>query len=197
MSRVVSRRSLLFGRFLRELEEPAPATPVLPPRRAVTLPLLRPPGAIEESAFLESCTRCDACIKACPHDALVGASPRLRDAAGTPIIAPSLAPCLLCDARPCISACETGALLPQLPSAMGTARIDPTTCLAHQNSFCSTCAERCPVPGAIVVEFGRPRVDASACVGCGVCQYHCPAPENAIAILPNFNRPPAPEAASS
>lgn len=190
MSRVVSRRSLLFGRFLKELEDEPVKAPSRPP---VLLPLLRPPGAIEEGAFLAACTRCDACIKACPPNALHRASPRLKDAAGTPFIDPTRSPCLMCDERHCVAACETGALLPELPSAMGTARIDPTTCLAHQNSFCSTCGERCPVPGAIVVDAGRPRVDASTCVGCGVCQFFCPAPQNAIAILPVFNRPSPPE----
>jgi Pyruvate/2-oxoacid:ferredoxin oxidoreductase delta subunit len=56
-------------------------------------------------------------------------------------------------------------------------------CLAYQ-SFCSTCSERCPVPNAIIVENGIPRVNASACNGCGVCQEICPAPRNAVLMLP-------------
>lgn len=57
-------------------------------------------------------------------------------------------------------------------------------CLAYQRSFCSTCVERCPVPGAITVENGIPRVNASACTGCGVCHEVCPAPRNAVLMLP-------------
>lgn len=57
-------------------------------------------------------------------------------------------------------------------------------CLAYQRSFCSTCSERCPVPNAIVVENGIPRVNASACTGCGVCHDVCPAPRNAVLMLP-------------
>ena len=35
------------------------------------VPLLRPPGAISEQAFLQACTRCDKCIIACPKDAIL------------------------------------------------------------------------------------------------------------------------------
>lgn len=57
-------------------------------------------------------------------------------------------------------------------------------CLAYQRSFCSVCSERCPVDGAIKVESGIPQVIADACTGCGICHEVCPAPTNAILILP-------------
>jgi Na+-translocating ferredoxin:NAD+ oxidoreductase RNF subunit RnfB len=56
-------------------------------------------------------------------------------------------------------------------------------CLAYQRSFCTTCSERCPETGAIVVEKGIPRVVAEACTGCGICHSVCPAPRNAILIM--------------
>ena len=34
------------------------------------VPVLRPPGAISEKAFLQACTRCEECIHACPKDAI-------------------------------------------------------------------------------------------------------------------------------
>jgi Pyruvate/2-oxoacid:ferredoxin oxidoreductase delta subunit len=57
-------------------------------------------------------------------------------------------------------------------------------CLAYQRSFCSVCSERCPVPDAIIVENGIPRVNWDACTGCGVCHEVCPAPRNAVLMLP-------------
>ncbi|MCA9157748.1 MAG: hypothetical protein KDA72_05440, partial [Planctomycetales bacterium] len=33
-----------------------------------TIPVFRPPGAIEEQRFLAGCTRCGDCITACPYD---------------------------------------------------------------------------------------------------------------------------------
>ena len=203
----ISRRNFLFARFPRAREE-APSTPVAlvtserperppePAARAALLPILRPPGAVEESVFLARCTRCDDCARACPHGAIVRASERLRGAAGTPTLDPAAAPCHLCPDKHCITACATGALSGQIPVKLGTARIAPTTCLAHQGSFCSTCSERCPVPGAVLVTNGRPRIDASACVGCGLCVHHCPAPWNAIALMPAMQRPLRPEVAS-
>jgi Pyruvate/2-oxoacid:ferredoxin oxidoreductase delta subunit len=70
----------------------------------------------------------------------------------------------------------------QLP---GPVRVRPQLCLAWQGSFCSTCSERCPVEDAIVIEAGRPRVVAERCNGCGLCVQVCPAPINALELLPS------------
>ena len=56
-------------------------------------------------------------------------------------------------------------------------------CLATR-SFCSVCVERCPIPGAIVVALGRPRVDPAQCNGCGRCVVTCPAPVLAFELVP-------------
>ena len=68
-------------------------------------------------------------------------------------------------------------------------------CLAY-TSFCTVCAERCPVPGAMKVEKGVPMVVPEACTGCGVCHGVCPAPTNAVLVIPRrrtprFTSPPA------
>lgn len=60
--------------------------------------------------------------------------------------------------------------------------IDPTACLAHQRSFCTVCKERCPVPGAVQVASGLPRIDPARCTGCGDCIAACPAPRMALRI---------------
>jgi len=56
-------------------------------------------------------------------------------------------------------------------------------CLAYQGSFCSTCRERCPIEGAIVIERGLPRVNADLCNGCGICHDLCPSPVNAVLLV--------------
>jgi Na+-translocating ferredoxin:NAD+ oxidoreductase RNF subunit RnfB len=51
-------------------------------------------------------------------------------------------------------------------------------------SFCSVCVEHCPVPGAMKRERGMPIVVPDVCTGCGVCHDVCPAPRNAVLMLP-------------
>lgn len=208
----ISRRSFLSGRSLGDILPPVAdppthagdshqphtraQTPINPSRSANestrfrrSFPIHRPPGAIDEELFLEQCTRCDACIHACPHDAIIHAPPRFRRAAGTPMIDPMRQPCWMCEDTPCIAACEPRVLRDDMPLRMAVARVSPITCLAHQHSFCTVCSEQCPVPGAIEVTQGKPRIIEEVCTGCGVCQHVCPAPENAILLMPVADRP--------
>jgi ferredoxin-type protein NapG len=157
--------------------------------RRRSIPVLRPPGAIDEIRFLEGCTRCDECRKACPHDAIIHAPARMREAAGTPMIDADHQACLMCEDFPCITACEPGVLSSLVPPMMGTAKVTEHLCLAHHGTTCTVCSERCPVEGAIAVNNGKPTVNEASCTGCGVCRYVCPAPENAILLMPSFLRP--------
>ncbi len=161
-------------------------------RRRVAFPVHRPPGAVDEETFLRDCTRCDACLEACPKDAIVHAPRRFRQAAGTPMIDPHRAPCRMCEDFPCIAACEPGVLSAQLPVKMARALITEPLCLAHMGTTCTVCVEHCPVPGAITLESGKPRIDEDRCTGCGVCHYVCPAPENAVIVMPLAERPGRP-----
>jgi ferredoxin-type protein NapG len=149
---------------------------------------------VDEGTFLRECTRCGDCITACPHHAIVKAPLRFRQAAGTPMIDPAVQPCLMCPDTPCISACEPRVLRPEQPLVMGRAMIVEQTCLAHQSLSCTVCSERCPVPGAIELDAGRPRVREDRCTGCGVCFHVCPAPSNAVIVMPLPDRPAPREA---
>jgi MauM/NapG family ferredoxin protein len=207
MPEAVSRRALfarLFGRgpaaepdtASRERSEVALEASVAEgepaPARPRTIPVLRPPGAIEEAAFLAGCTRCNACIAACPPKAIVLAPARFRAAAGTPMIDPTRQPCLLCTGLPCIAACEPGVLSRDLPVAMGRAALLAPQCLNRLGTACTVCIERCPVPGAIAMHAGLPVIDDKTCTGCGICHHVCPAPTPAILILAALGRPPRP-----
>lgn len=71
----------------------------------------RPPGALPEPEFLATCTRCDQCVKVCPHWALKVAGLRDGPPPGTPFLHdPASAACATCPDMPCITACEPGAL---------------------------------------------------------------------------------------
>jgi len=170
--------------------------------------LLRPPGALNELAFLTACTRCDKCIEACPQGTLRRAPPRAGLAMGTPHMVPRETPCFLCETLPCVTACLEGALVwPRLNTdngvlkegveavRIGAARVKPSRCLAFDSPTreaqrCRSCVERCPYPGAAirmyadgVTQISRPEVIEEGCAGCGLCEYACPAPLPGIVVI--------------
>ncbi len=66
-------------------------------------------------------------------------------------------------------------------------------CLAYQGTSCTTCVEHCPIDGALLLEKGLPRVVPAVCTGCRLCLDACPAPEQAILIVPRpAGLPPPP-----
>src|SRR5690606_36871456 len=152
--RALSRRDLLRGRLLGRVADEATkaigavgealatgapraasAPPDSPPTgatgRRFSLPVHRPPGAVDEVSFLSGCTRCNECISACPAGAIVHAPARFREAAGTPMIDPSAAACVMCEDTPCITACKPGVLRADQPLKMGVAYIQTMACLAY------------------------------------------------------------------
>lgn len=170
--------------------------------------LLRPPGALDEFAFLTACTRCDLCMLACPQGSIVTASPGAGLAMGTPYISPRAMPCFLCEDLPCIGACPDGALIwPRRmtegaetdgPRAvrMGVAVLDESLCMTFPQEdrpalACQICLDRCPYPEEairmVTPEEGgipHPEVIEDSCTGCGLCVFGCATHEAAIDIKP-------------
>jgi len=66
------------------------------------------------------------------------------------------------------------------PDVPMVAIIQGRFCLAHRNTFCSVCYERCPEPEAMDVQQGIPMVNPDKCTGCRICHDVCPAPRNAV-----------------
>ncbi|MBP6308144.1 MAG: 4Fe-4S binding protein [Burkholderiaceae bacterium] len=156
---------------------------------------IRPPYAQDELAFLLACTRCGACIAACPHEVIFPLAARLGiTVAGTPAMDLLHKGCHLCEAWPCVAACEPGALKQHargadtkdapsaLPRPFARVTIDTHACLPHQGPECGACEGSCPIPGALVWDMYRPRIDPEHCVGCALCRAACIAQPSAIKI---------------
>jgi ferredoxin-type protein NapG len=146
---------------------------------AIRTDWLRPPGAAEEALFLERCTQCGDCIKACPPGAIVA---HAQDA--TPVLFADRSPCLVCEDFPCIAACQTGALVPVGGIAdvrMGVAVVSHRLCTAGQG--CHACVSKCPMQ-ALAMDFESMQlaVVAGACIGCGMCEMVCKTVNDHVAI---------------
>jgi MauM/NapG family ferredoxin protein len=161
-----------FGRLAREAARRTE-------RRVASKVHFRPPGALDELAFLAACTRCSDCIEVCPPGAIIKAPAGAGFSVGTPIIDPAVQPCTVCSDMPCADACPTAAL--QVPEEvwvgyrLATLELVPERCVAFDGVECGVCARVCPLgERALRVDGdGRPVIIAEECVGCGVCVKAC------------------------
>ncbi len=140
---------------------------------------LRPPGALVEPQFLDTCGQCSMCLEACPHDSIKRLGFEFGAAEGTPAIIPGETPCYLCKDLPCAAACPSGALqfIDRAHARMAVAKIDYAKCYAANGQPCDYCTARCPL-GAQAIEMdesSHPRIRLPRCTGCAVCAYLCPA----------------------
>ncbi len=160
---------------------------------------IRPPYSISEFDFLIKCTRCDACIEACPHDVLFSLPAKYGlQAAGTPAMDLLNRGCHMCSDWPCVNTCEPDALVLPTPKAenanlekdacepappvLAAAAIETNACLPYLGPECGACADSCPVLGALVWDGTRPRIDPSYCTGCGLCREACIVSPKAVSI---------------
>ncbi|MEQ8603190.1 MAG: ferredoxin-type protein NapF [Marivibrio sp.] len=162
------RRALLRGR---------PAGP----------PPVRPPWT-DEARLADACTRCGACLSACPEDILVAGSgglPAVDFHAGG-------GECIFCHA--CVDACPEPVFEAERdPPWRLSVTIAQDRCLPHAGVHCEACRDACP-EGAIrfAPRLGgppTPEILPERCTGCGACVGVCP--EEAVAIAPARREAPA------
>ena len=171
------------------------------PALALVPGALRPPGALGERSFESACIRCGLCVRGCPYDILRLATPELNIATGTPYFVARAKPCEMCEDIPCVKACPSGALDPQLTeigkAKMGLAvLVDHETCLNFLGLRCDVCYRVCPViDKAITLDLQHnertsrhamflPTVHSQQCTGCGKCEASCVLEVAAIKVYP-------------
>jgi ferredoxin len=166
---------------------------------------IRPPGALDEAAFLSRCITCGACSASCPTGVIRSDIGKTGvEGLFTPILDMRRGWCEPSCIR-CGEVCPTQALTTLEPEAkqaiggpaevtIGTAFVDRGRCLPwSMETPCIVCEEMCPTsPKAIWLEeveitrrdgqrvtLQRPSVQPDLCTGCGLCENRCPVGEQA------------------
>lgn len=138
--------------------------------RSVVADVVRPPWSLPGADFLDRCTRCNDCVKACPGKIIVVGD------GGFPSVDFSLGECTFCGE--CAKACTAGAFDTSTAAAWHLQWQVEESCLGHRAIFCIACLDVCPEQ-AIRLRYATavpvPEVDASLCTGCGACVATCPA----------------------
>lgn len=152
---------------------------------------LRPPGALLEADFLNTCSRCGKCAEVCPANAIKLDPSRTRGN-GAPYIDATEMACVVCDGLHCMQNCPSGALVftPVAQIDMGTAVWNEHLCARPHGEDCRICVEQCPL-GEVAIkldEHGRVQVLEEGCIGCGVCEQQCPTSPKSITITPKAAR---------
>jgi ferredoxin-type protein NapG len=147
---------------------------------------LRPPGALNEKSFVQTCDRTGKCVEACPAKC-IKLNVSGKKGTGAPYIEVDAAACVVCDGLYCMHVCPSGALVPTSINDidMGTAVWHEETCTRGEGSDCKICVDICPLGEmAIALKGGLIAVQPLGCIGCGMCQQHCPTSPKSIVVIP-------------
>ena len=155
---------------------------------------LTPPGSFSAKHFAQHCTGCQLCISECPNEVLRPSSDWLH--LMMPTMSYERGYCRP-ECNRCSEVCPTGAIKPishedKASTQIGHAVWVKKNCIPLTDGVeCGNCARHCPV-GAIEMVPSNPdeekspmipAVNENRCIGCGACEYLCPArPFSAIYV---------------
>lgn len=158
-----------------------------------------PPGSVSRQNLNEKCTGCQLCIEKCPTKVLrPSVSQYGTEGIMQPVMDFSHGYCDF-ECTVCSEVCPTGAITPlsvddKQSVLIGIAVVSKSICKEE----CSICADICPASAIKMkedylnkitdqdgnVRFRKyPQIEEALCVGCGLCQFKCPAtPVSAIHV---------------
>ncbi len=155
---------------------------------------LTPPGSMSAQNMAQRCTGCQLCISECPNEVLRPSSDIWH--LMQPVMSYERGYCRP-ECNRCSEVCPAGAIKPikhedKASTQIGHAVWIKKNCIPLTDGVeCGNCARHCPV-GAIEMVPSNPddeespyvpAVNESRCIGCGACEYLCPArPFSAIYV---------------
>ena len=157
---------------------------------------ITPPGSISLTHFQAHCTSCHLCVSKCPSHVL---KPAFMEYGVGGMMQPTMffekGFCNF-DCTVCGDICPNGAIQPltieqKHLTQMGKVVFTKENCIVYTDgTSCGACSEHCPTQALSMVPYKDgltiPHVDTDICVGCGGCEYVCPArPFRAVHIEGN------------
>ena len=155
---------------------------------------LTPPGSLSADNMATRCTGCQLCVSECPNDVLRPSTDLMH--LMQPVMSYERGYCRP-ECHRCSEVCPAGAIKPidldeKSSIQIGHAVFVQKNCVAVTDGVdCGNCARHCPANAIEMVPLNEddeespyvPAVNESACIGCGACEYVCPArPFSAIMV---------------
>ncbi len=182
---LAQQKDKLMDGGLAEIEEkvaPKRQTPVTPP------------GSMSQRNFEQHCTGCQLCVSECPNEVLRPSSDLMH--LMLPTMSYELGYCRP-ECHRCSEVCPAGAIKPialevKASTQIGHAVWIKKNCVPLTDGVeCGNCARHCPAGAIEMVPSDPddeespyvPAVNEARCIGCGACEYLCPArPFSAIYV---------------
>ena len=154
---------------------------------------IAPPGAISVEKLQEKCISCHLCVSKCPSHVLKPSFTEYGlEGMMQPMVYFDKGFCNY-DCTLCTDVCPTGALTKlsvdeKHQNQMGQVRYVKENCIVYEHETqCGACSEHCPTQAVFMIPYKGdltiPNTNTDICVGCGGCEYVCPAkPYKAIYV---------------
>lgn len=154
---------------------------------------IAPPGALSVDNLQNKCISCHLCVSKCPSHVI---KPAFLEYGLGGMMQPKLyfdhGFCNY-DCTVCGDVCPSGAILPltkeeKHTTQMGQVHFILENCIVYYDeTSCGACSEHCPTQAVSMVPYKGsltiPHIEPEICVGCGGCEYVCPAiPYKAIYV---------------